>query len=78
MLYTTRKGGTLEYKCRNCNKIDDSTHVPDIYRVLICLAHNIKLEPELNLANIGMTNIHLCDNGEIGITDLIGGRIDYE
>ena len=70
------KGGNLIYKCRNCNWLEDSIHVPDLVGALYYLKTNMPLPKEWYGGSVNMYDVHRCKNGELGICDLIGGHED--
>lgn len=66
----------MEYRCRRCGKIDDSTGIVDknAMHVMVsvvsgCDTHLMEPQPRL----IG---VHSCKDGGFGVTDFIGCRID--
>lgn len=71
------KNGTLIYKCRRCEKIVRNTEVPDIDGSVVLISKGKKL-PEDWCGDEGLTSFHTCNDGNMGITDCIGGEIMKE
>lgn len=69
------KGGFLEYKCRRCGEVVQRPHVPDINIAMACLIIN-KVTPKGWGIQVGMTDIHGCKDGDLGLLDLIGAVSD--
>jgi len=72
------KPGILFYKCRRCNGISDSLHTPNVLQTLIFTMNDIDLPEQWAGIPVDKTDIHNCEDGGIGISDLIGGKIDEE
>jgi hypothetical protein len=72
------KPGLIEYKCRRCGKIDTSIHVPSVLQVLISVMNDYELPKKWFGVPVTKTNIHHCENGGAGVSDLIGGTIDND
>jgi len=70
------KPGLLQYKCRRCGKIDKSTHVPNVLQVLISVMNDYELPKEWFGIPVTKTDIHHCEDGGAGVSDLIGGIND--
>lgn len=66
----------LEYKCRRCGSIDDSTGTADdnAINILVC----IQLGADTGLGGVQprMTKMHCCKDGSYGIADLIGCKLE--
>ena len=62
----------FEYKCRRCGEIDDScgTRSKDNFTPQMALLDAIQGSAD----QLHMTTVHLCKDGGMGITDLIGCR----
>lgn len=69
------KGGFLKYKCRRCGEIEGSVHVPCCLVALSNINTNGKTPREWGM-QIGITDIHSCNDGNLGISDLIGAVLD--
>lgn len=72
MVYGMNKLARLQYKCRRCGLIDNSTSVPDGTDALICLTVGHPLPTEWGTFRPTMVDIHNCKDGGLGVTDLIG------
>ena len=72
------KAGFLIYKCRKCSKEVRSIHVPDIGLAVGHIASGLKLPFIWGGAQPELTDVHICDDGSRGVTDLIGGEEDKE
>ncbi|HUT43217.1 MAG TPA: hypothetical protein VMW95_02680 [Desulfobacterales bacterium] len=69
---TKRRQSALQYKCRRCGDIIDGGMIPnDSERN----ANNIWISKIFNDARL-MIGIHNCDDGNLGITDLIGAEFN--
>ena len=62
----------FEHKCRRCGEIDDScgTRSKDNFTPQMALLDAIQGSAD----QLHMTTVHLCKDGGMGITDLIGCR----
>jgi len=67
------KNGTLIYKCRRCGERVCNTDVPDIDAAVILITMGQKFPEEWGTSE-RLTSFHTCPDGEIGVTDLIGGE----
>jgi hypothetical protein len=69
------EGGFLLYKCRRCGEVRKNIHAP---YCLIALSHiNTKgITPKEWGMQMGITDIHCCADGNLGISDLIGAVLD--
>jgi hypothetical protein len=70
------KGGYIEYKCRRCGKIDACVHVPDMKLCVILLTVEVPLPEQWGGLRPTMLSVHGCDDGGLGVSDLIGGVSD--
>ncbi len=68
--------GKIVYKCRRCGCLENSTHVPNVDKAVILIAKGIEMPKEWGPLSPGMTSIHACKDGNIGVSDLIGGITD--
>ena len=68
-----REPGCLVYKCRMCGGLDKTLHIPDINAV-VNIQIGISLPKEWGCFSPQMTGVHSCEDGGIGITDLVGGE----
>lgn len=64
--------GKLLYKCRSCGHMDDSTGVPNVLLALTDITNGRELPEEWG-SNRTLTDLHACEDGTWGVTDLIGG-----
>ena len=73
-------GGVIEYKCRRCGEVESSLHSPDVVETLAFLVSTgkCKLPPHRTGAVAGMHGTHSCTDFGMGVTDLIGGKMDDE
>jgi len=71
-------GGLLEYKCRRCGEINSSLHTPNVIHTLICVSSGYDLPKEWFGIPVSKHDIHHCKDGGLGVSDLIGGKIDDE
>ncbi len=71
------KGGFLIYKCRKCGELIKNSHVPDVFIALV-FAQTGRDSSKLwsGGTRIQMIDNHYCDDGCIGVTDLIGAEED--
>lgn len=67
------KQGFLVYKCRKCGNIVKNTHVPDVDTAIILIVSGNTL-PEKWGGTARIIDIHSCEDGSIGVSDLIGGE----
>lgn len=70
------ESGVLIYKCRRCGKISRNTHIPNGIMGLSYALVGIKSKTTEGYELIGMNNICNCDDGNLGISDLIGFEKD--
>ena len=68
-------GGSLKYKCRRCGEIGGSVHVPNYLLALSSINTNGRTPREWGM-QMGITDIHACGDGNLGISDLIGAELD--
>ena len=71
-------GGTLLYKCRHCGEIDGTTHTPQAMATIIWLLRDTPLPQEWGGMPVNKTDLHYCNDGQIGVCDLIGAKLDEE
>jgi len=76
VLTTMSKSGVLQYKCRRCGKISENLHVPSVSMAVSCIVSNIPIPKAWGSIQIGMYDMHYCEDGGIGVCDLIGGIVD--
>jgi len=69
------EGGSLLYKCRKCGAINKNTHVPCCLIALSKINVNGITPREWGM-QMGITDIHACGDGNLGISDLIGAELD--
>lgn len=70
------KGGFLIYKCRRCGKLNKNIHVPDGLIAISHLLVNGNLHGLWGGAIASLKDICSCNDGNIGVTDLIGCEFD--
>lgn len=70
--------GYLLYKCRRCGKIVKNVHVPNITICLVQFTVSGKCTAWPMSGTIYPIGFHHCNNGHVGITDIIGGEYDKE
>lgn len=68
--------GRLVYKCRRCGKLNKNTQVPDGLYALNSILNKIPLPEEWGGFILTETDICSCDDGNLGISDLIGFEKD--
>lgn len=68
--------GVLQYRCRKCGRLDETTAVPDLPYALIYLAHGWPLPEAWGPVRPALIAVHDCGDGPYGIADLIGGRLE--
>lgn len=66
--------GRLVYKCRKCNGLDKSRSIPNIKEALVCLT--LAQSVDCGVTSIELLKVHFCEDGELGISDLIGAERD--
>ncbi len=60
----------VQYKCRKCGKIEDSSSVPE-FLVIVKMIQDITNVKNRQLVPVSW---HSCEDGSIGITDVIGAK----
>ena len=68
--------GILVYKCRRCGETFNGVHAPDAFVCLIHLMIGIKQPWSGN--PVEKDDIHRCNDGNLGIGDIIGAVEDKE
>lgn len=68
--------GRLVYKCRRCNKLNMDIHVPNGGIALICIMNEYPLPKDWGNMRVKKYDICLCDNKNLGVSDLIGFEED--
>jgi hypothetical protein len=71
-----RNSGILVYKCRRCGDLDKYIHVPDIPIALICCEMGQEFPWTGGVGVPKLTDIHNCEDGGFGVSDLMGGEKD--
>lgn len=70
------RGGSLLYRCRRCGKVNDSLHCPSVITALaMIMVDGRTREPGIVAA---MHSLCCCEDGAVGIADLIGCAPDAE
>lgn len=75
------KTGTFEYKCRRCGKIDcDATSSYGLCRMILI---NLSISEEFEIPNVMGTHpkrlsVCHCEDGGMGLSDLIGFKEDKQ
>ena len=72
------RGGSLIYKCRLCGETSSMIHAPDAPLAVLYLMRDIALPKEWGGMPIGKTERHYCREGQVGVSDLIGAKLDAE
>lgn len=67
----TEYQGQLVYQCRRCNQTYLSAHVPDVNIAQAALVVEGKTPQKWGIVR-SVVDSHLCEDNNIGITDLIG------
>lgn len=66
------RSGMIEYKCRRCGAVYSSLHAPDLPQAL--------LDAMFDTGGSGMRatmfDYHQCKDGNLGVSDLLGGVYD--
>lgn len=70
------ESGILVYKCRRCNKLQKNTHVPKGMLALTSILHDGETPNEWGVMTARNTDIHFCEDNNLGICDLIGFEYD--
>lgn len=70
------QSGTLIYRCRNCREKHTGAHVQDGTKVLTNLLTGEMQSVVIGRNVIRMRDTHKCENGAIGVSDLIGCELD--
>jgi hypothetical protein len=70
------KGATLIYKCRMCGELHKPIHTPKGHLTLMCVMYDWELPKEWFGVMPHKTNFHICNDGNIGVSDLIGCEFD--
>ncbi len=68
--------GIIEYKCRRCGRIDNHIGVPDLNLFLQDAIIDVDIVQKVykDISGIKMHILHFCNDGNIGVADLIGGE----
>lgn len=68
--------GIIIYKCRRCGDLEKSTHVPNVDKAVILTVNGIGTPKDWGPLSPKMISVHSCKDGNIGVSDLIGGITD--
>jgi hypothetical protein len=71
-----RKGGFLVYKCRRCGELVKNSHAPDVDMAVTLVVIGSEMPSDWGGITPHMIEAHACKDGNIGVTDLIGGEAD--
>lgn len=73
------KGGGVLYKCRLCQTIWDAKYCKHIGHAAVdVIRKGVHFSDELPGITIGMYDLHICDDGRVGISDLQGFNPDKD
>ena len=64
--------GHLLYKCRLCGKIEKYEHSNDLWDHIFALMQGHDFDSSF----LTKSRTHICDDGKIGVVDLVGGVPD--
>lgn len=80
MNYKYNKGGVLVYKCRRCRELNKNTHIPTGYgtATIISIMQDIPIPQEIKGVPVSKFAFHDCEDGNLGVCDLIGFEYDKE
>ena len=73
------KGGFLVYRCRRCDAEIKEIHVPQLQpaiAMILCGLEEMWEKKKWGAVMPDKIEFHLCEDGNIGITDLFGGEFD--
>ena len=68
--------GLLVYKCRRCGELNKRTHTPHCLMSLTFITGGLQQPKEWGPIEPKMTSFHVCDDKQLGVTDLIGAEMD--
>jgi hypothetical protein len=68
--------GRLLYRCRLCGVLADRVRVPDIIRAVPAIVEVGRAKVAGTDVPARMTDVHACENGRLGVADLIGAVED--
>jgi hypothetical protein len=69
------KSGVLVYKCRRCSNLIKNTSVPEGLNALLDITIEAGTRKEWG-SGATLLDTHLCEDGGIGVSDLIGFESD--
>lgn len=69
-------GGVLVYKCRRCGELNKNTHTPHCLMSLTLITGGIPQPKEWGAIVPKIVSFHVCDDKNLGVTDLIGAEMD--
>lgn len=72
--YMVQVQGKIFYKCRRCGEVYYDTHTPQLVPSIAFAIGGFKEEE----FHVDLVSVHSCKDGNIGVSDLIGGEFDKE
>ena len=72
------KAGTILYKCRLCGSFYEDAHAPDGHAYLIAAMFDFPLHSGFTVDRKNQFSFHVCADGRMGVSDLVGFRPDGE
>jgi hypothetical protein len=70
-----KEGGRLLYRCRACGKVYDDWGIPDVSVAMIGILFDGHTPKRWGVTR-GLIDVHACNEANMGIADLLGGRRD--
>ncbi len=70
-----RELGRIVYRCRRCWQFDRSLSSPDITQTLLSVLDGTR-DPNASGIRASLRSIHICADGAIGVTDVVGAELD--
>jgi hypothetical protein len=69
--------GKLIYKCCKCGAIEEGTQIPDT-NIQMMMSYDGRKMLCVDGSPLEMNQVHICSDGDIGITVLIGVKVGKE
>lgn len=69
----------FQYKCRQCGMIEENPRTPveNAMTMILSVVFAIEVEkPKIIGSPVTMTSIHPCGDGNCGVSDLIGFKVE--